>query len=65
MWHSEQCIPFALWHSEERIRPALRLWWNLGAFTAAVPGARPHLVGARGLSLEQVLSLVAPELLAD
>jgi hypothetical protein len=45
--------------------PALRLWWNLGAFTAAVPGARPLLVGARGLSLEQVLSLVAPELLAD
>jgi len=38
---------------------------GLGAFTAAVPGARPLLVGAQGLSLEQVLSLSAPELLAD
>jgi hypothetical protein len=30
-----------------------------------VPGARPLLVGAQGLSLEQVLSLSASELLAD
>jgi hypothetical protein len=38
---------------------------GLGAFTATVPGAHPLLVGAQGLSLEQVLSLSAAELLAD
>jgi hypothetical protein len=37
---------------------------GLGAFTGAVAGARPLLIGAQGLPLEQALEVAASDLLA-